>query len=149
MERINEMEVIFDAHSENEGLARMIVAAFLAPVNPTVEEISDVKTAVSEAVTNCIVHGYEEKQGKIWMRCRLTELALEIEIADKGKGIADIEEAMKPFYTTKPEQARAGMGFAFMEAFMDELSVESAPEKGTVVFMKKKWNHVGEERSDA
>ena len=134
----NEMELTFDALSANEGFARVAVAAFTADLNPTLEEISDVKTAVSEAVTNCIIHGYEGKPGKIRIRCMLERDLLHIEIEDKGTGIADVEKAMEPLFTTRPELDRSGMGFSFMEAFMDDLEVESTPGEGTVVRMKKK-----------
>ena len=132
------MELVFDALSANEGFARVAVASFIADLNPTLEEISDVKTAVSEAVTNCIIHGYEGKKGKIWIRCMLERDLLHIEIEDKGTGIADVEKAMEPLFTTRPELDRSGMGFSFMEAFMDDLEVESTPGEGTVVRMKKK-----------
>lgn len=134
----NEMELTFDALSANEGFARVAVAAFTADLNPTLEEISDVKTAVSEAVTNCIIHGYEGKTGKIRIRCMLERDLLHIEIEDKGTGIADVEKAMEPLFTTRPELDRSGMGFSFMEAFMDDLEVESEPGQGTIVRMKKK-----------
>ncbi|MGN1170294.1 MAG: anti-sigma F factor [Lachnospiraceae bacterium] len=134
----NEMELVFDALSANEGFARVAVAAFIADLNPTLEEISDVKTAVSEAVTNCIIHGYEGKPGKIWIRCMIERDLLHIEIEDKGAGIADVARAMEPLFTTRPELDRSGMGFSFMEAFMDDLEVESVPAQGTVVRMKKK-----------
>lgn len=152
----NEMELIFDAVSDNEGFARVAVAAFVSNLNPTLEELSDIKTAVSEAVTNAIIHGYEnfygytrpgEKSlreqlethpGKVRLRCVLDRDMLHIEVSDTGKGIDDIGQAMEPLYTTKPELERSGMGFAFMEAFMDDLEVESKPGEGTVVRMKKK-----------
>ena len=134
----NEMKLTFDALSANEGFARVAVAAFTADLNPTLEEISDVKTAVSEAVTNCIIHGYEGKPGKIRIRCMLERDLLHIEIEDKGTGIADVEKAMEPLFTTRPELDRSGMGFSFMEAFMDDLEVESTPGEGTIVRMKKK-----------
>ncbi len=133
----NEMVLIFDAIACNEALARMTVMAFLTPLNPTMEEIADVKTAVSEAVTNSIIHGYDGKEGKIHMFCGLKGRTLFVEICDKGAGISDIAKAMEPTYTTRPELERSGMGFCFMEAFMDELRVESEVGKGTVVFMTK------------
>ena len=133
----NEMVLIFDAIACNEALARMTVMAFLTPLNPTMEEISDVKTAVSEAVTNCIIHGYDGKGGKIHMLCGLKGRKLYVEIYDKGAGIPDIQKAMEPTYTTRPELERSGMGFSFMEAFMDELRVESEVGKGTIVYMVK------------
>ena len=137
MRDTNEMEIQFDSKSCNEGFARVAVASFLTQMNPTVEEVADVKTAVSEAVTNAIIHGYEKRQGKIRIFCRISENLFFMEVSDKGKGILNVEEAMQPMYTTKPEEDRSGMGFAFMEAFMDEVKVESEPEKGTCVRMKK------------
>lgn len=137
MRDTNEMEIQFDSKSCNEGFARVAVASFLTQMNPTVEEVADVKTAVSEAVTNAIIHGYEKWQGKIRIFCRISENQFFMEVSDKGKGILNVEEAMQPMYTTKPEEDRSGMGFAFMEAFMDEVKVESEPEKGTCVRMKK------------
>ena len=128
----NEMEIIFDSCSENEGFARVAVASFMTQLNPTLEEVADVKTAVSEAVTNAIIHGYENEVHKVSIRCRIDENVFTVEVSDKGKGIEDIEEAMRPMYTTKPEQDRSGMGFAFMEAFMDSVEVESEPGKGKI-----------------
>lgn len=133
----NEMELIFDSSSINEGFARVAVAAFLTQLNPTLEEVSDVKTAVSEAVTNAIIHGYEKEVQKIWIRCRLDGHTFYIEVEDHGKGIENIEKAMEPLFTTKPELERSGMGFSFMEAFMDEVQVESHLGKGTIIKMKK------------
>ena len=137
MKNTNEMEVVFDSRSVNEGFARVVVASFMTQLNPTLEEVADVKTAVSEAVTNAIIHGYDKKVEKIRIHCRLDENRLYIEIEDHGKGIEDVEQAMQPLFTTKPEMDRSGMGFSFMEAFMDEISVESEPGKGTVVKMQK------------
>lgn len=135
----NEMNMEFDAVSINEAFARVAVAAFLSPLDPTLEEVSDVKTAVSEAVTNAVIHGYDGIQGgKIQIHCVIESDVLHIQISDKGKGIADIEQAMEPLFTTKPELDRSGMGFAFMEAFMDDLEVTSAPGAGTEVRMMKK-----------
>lgn len=133
----NSMELIFDSKSINEGFARVAVAAFLTQLNPTLEEVSDVKTAVSEAVTNAIIHGYENEADSIWIRARIEGQIFYIEIEDRGKGIEDVEKAMEPLFTTRPEADRSGMGFSFMEAFMDELRVESEPGKGTVVKMQK------------
>lgn len=171
----NEMAMEFDAISSNESFARVAVAAFITPLNPTMEEISDIKTAVSEAVTNAIIHGYENvygyennhgyesnhvysrqedmtpvhlkiREGKVYLRCRIERGVLYIEVEDKGVGIEDLERAMEPLYTSKPELERSGMGFAFMEAFMDDLEVESKPLCGTIVRMQKKlcsgeWIH--------
>lgn len=134
----NWMKMEFEALSENERLARIAVASFIAGLNPTIEEMTDVKTAISEAVTNAIIHGYEEEKGIVYIRCRLDRDLLEVEIEDKGKGIENIEQAMEPLFTTKPEQDRSGMGFSFMEAFMDEVEVSSVLGMGTTVFMKKK-----------
>ena len=134
----NWMQLEFQAISENEQLARIAVASFITPLNPTLEEMADVKTAVSEAVTNAIIHGYEEKEGVVYLRCRLNGDLLEVEIEDKGMGIDNIEQAMEPMFTTKPDKDRSGMGFSFMEAFMDELDVTSIPGAGTTIIMKKK-----------
>lgn len=137
MKNTNEMELIFDSLSANEGFARVAVAAFMTQLNPTVEEVEDVKTAISEAVTNAVIHGYENQVHKIFIRCRIEEQTMFIEVEDKGKGIDDVEKAMEPLFTTKPEMERSGMGFSFMEAFMDDVCVESTPNEGTVVKMKK------------
>lgn len=133
----NEMELIFDSRSSNEAFARVTVAAFMTQLNPTVEEVSDVKTAVSEAVTNAVIHGYEQQLHKIKIRGWIQGKDLFLEVADEGVGMEDIKKAMEPLYTTKPELERSGMGFSFMEAFMDELEVESEPGKGTTVKMRK------------
>lgn len=127
----------FDALSENEGLARVVIAAFLTQVDPTLEELADVKTAVSEAVTNAIVHGYEEQGGRITLAASLDQGILEVSVEDRGVGIEDVAKAMQPMYTSKPDSERSGMGFAFMEAFMDRVEVESAPGAGTCVHMWK------------
>ena len=132
----NEKELVFDSRSVNEGFARVAVAAFLTQLNPTLEEVSDVKTAVSEAVTNAIIHGYEKEVEKIWIRCRLDGQTLYIEVEDHGNGIDDVKKAMEPLFTTKPELESYGMGFSFMEAFMDEIQVESELGKGTIVKMQ-------------
>ncbi len=137
MENTNEMTLVFDSRPVNEGLARVAVAAFCTQLNPTLEEVADLKTAVSEAVTNCIIHGYEGKVHKIQVDCRRNGQELFVDVIDQGVGIADVEKAMEPLYTTKPERERSGMGFTFMEAFMDEVFVESEPGKGTTVHMKK------------
>lgn len=133
----NEMEMIFDAVSANESLARVAVAAFVTEKNPTLEELSDIKTAVSEAVTNAIIHGYGNMPGKVRLHCKWDDKVLLIEVEDKGVGIDNIKQAMEPLFTTKPEEDRSGMGFSFMEAFMDELEVESVPGEGTLVRMQK------------
>ena len=138
----NEMKMEFDAVSMNEGFARVAVAAFVTPLDPTLEEVADIKTAVSEAVTNAIIHGSADwpdgQARKVELRCKIREDVLHIEIEDRGRGIEDIEKAMEPLFTTRPDQNRSGMGFAFMEAFMDDLEVESALGKGTCVMMEKK-----------
>jgi len=153
----NEMELVFDALSVNESLARMAVAAFVSDKNPTLEELSDIKTAVSEAVTNAIIHGYENEGKsakksnnlqKVRLHCSFTGKLLVIEVEDKGVGISDVERAMEPLFTTKPDKERSGMGFSFMEAFMDELEVESVPGEGTLVRMQKEIGYtpwIGEE----
>ena len=133
----NEITFTFDSYSENESVARTVVAAFIARLDPTLEELADVKTAVSEAVTNSIIHGYEGMQGKITIHSRIEGNVVWIEISDNGVGILDVSKAMEPLYTTKPEMERSGMGFAFMEAFMDDLEVVSEESKGTTVRMKK------------
>ena len=132
------LELIIDSKSENESFARVAVAAFCTRLDPTLEEITDIKTAVSEAVTNCIVHGYEGGKGKIYINVNITGNTAEVIVKDNGIGIENIEKAMEPMCTTKPEQERSGMGFSFMEAFMDELEVSSARNKGTTVIMRKK-----------
>ena len=146
----NEMELYFSAVSANESLARMAVAAFVTEKNPTLEELSDIKTAVSEAVTNAIIHGYENDKRysancndsqKVRLYCSFIGNRLTIEIEDKGVGITDVEQAMEPLFTTKPEQERSGMGFSFMEAFMDELEVESVVGEGTLIRMQKEIGH--------
>ena len=133
----NEMELVFDAVSMNESLARVAVAAFVTEKNPTLEEISDIKTAVSEAVTNAIIHGYGQKPGKVRLHCKWEDKVLLLEIEDKGVGIDNVKQAMEPLFTTKPEEDRSGMGFSFMEAFMDELEVDSTPGEGTTIRMQK------------
>lgn len=134
----NRMYLEFDSKSENEAFARVVAAAFLTRLDPTLDEIEDVKTAVSEAVTNCIIHGYEEKEGIISMECLLKGEEITIIIRDNGVGISDIEKAKTPLYTSKPEEERSGMGFSFMEIFMDSLEVSSEVSVGTTVTMRKK-----------
>ena len=133
----NEMNLNFLSKSNNEAFARITVAAFVAGLDPTIEEISDIKTAVSEAVTNSIVHGYEDKLGIINIKCKIKEREITIEISDNGKGIENIEMAKQPLYTSKPNLERSGMGFTIMESFMDDLKVESVLGVGTKVTMKK------------
>ncbi len=145
----NEMYLEFDSRSCNESFARVAVASFMTQLNPTLEEVADVKTAVSEAVTNAIIHGYGGKVNKVVICCRICGQTLEVEVRDSGKGIPDVPLAMEPLYTTKAECDRAGMGFAFMEAFMDSLEVESAPGKGTSVRMTKRILRSQEEKYKA
>ena len=133
----NEMLLEFDSNSENERFARVTVAAFVARLDPTLEEISDIKMAVSEAVTNAIIHGYENKSGKIKIWCLIEENTITIKIHDDGVGIVDIEKAKEALYTTRPEWERSGMGFTFMETFMDDLIVKSEVGKGTTIIMSK------------
>ncbi|MFR0822895.1 MAG: anti-sigma F factor [Clostridia bacterium] len=133
----NEMKLEFISKSNNEAFARISVAAFAAQLDPTIEELADIKTAVSEAVTNCIIHGYEDKEGMIKIICKILGNSITIEISDTGKGIEDIEMAKKPLYTSKPNLERSGMGFTIMESFMDEMQVESIIGLGTKITMKK------------
>ena len=135
----NQISIEFDAISENERLARVVIAAFLAGIDPTLDELEDVKTAVSEAVTNAVIHGYKENGGKVVLRASLsTDEKLTVDIIDYGVGIANVEQAMQPLFTTGAPSERSGMGFSFMEAFMDQVQVKSAPGKGTCVMMKKR-----------
>lgn len=135
---MNNMKLIFDAKSENEGFARSVVAAFFAQLNPTVQEIEDVKTAVSEAVTNCIVHGYEGKQlGTVEVTCTLADNTMTATIVDFGKGIPDVKKAMEPFFTTQKNGERSGMGFTVMQAFCDDVQVTSEQGKTVVTLTKK------------
>ncbi len=133
-----EMKMEFTSQSENEGFARVAVGAFIAGLNPTVDELADIKTAVSEAVTNAIIHGYDQKEGKVWITCQITEQEVEVCVVDNGRGIADIDKAREPLFTTRPELERSGMGFTFMEAFMDEVWVASGVGQGTRITMRKK-----------
>ena len=135
--KTNRMQLQFDAKSGNESFARVAVAAFLTDLNPTLDEMADIKTAVSEAVTNAIIHGYAKVEGQVRLFCEVTGMHVLIRVEDDGAGIADVEKAREPFFTTKPELERSGMGFAFMEAFMDEVEVISALGKGTTVIMRK------------
>ena len=137
MSETNEMKLEFDSRSANEAFARVTVASFMTQLNPTLEEVSDVKTAVSEAVTNAIIHGYENHVNKVQIYAGIEGRTLHLEISDRGVGIPDVKKAMEPLYTTRPELERSGMGFSFMEAFMDEVQVESELGKGTIVRMKK------------
>lgn len=133
----NYMQIRIKADMKNESFIRSVVGAFCVGLNPTLEEISDIKTAVSEAVTNCIVHGYEGGEGDIWIDAEITGNTVRLLIADNGVGIEDIPAAMQPFFTTKADQDRSGMGFTVMQAFMDELTVTRNEPKGLKVEMKK------------
>ena len=137
MENTNEMTIVFDSRPVNEGMARIAAASFCTQLNPTLEEVADLKTAVSEAVTNCIIHGYEGEIHKIRMDLKLKGREIFVDITDQGVGISDVKKAMEPLYTTNPEKERSGMGFTFMEAFMDEVTVDSEVGVGTSVHMKK------------
>ncbi len=134
----NEMKLEFVSKSSNEAFARLTVAAFAAQLDPTIEELADIKTAVSEAVTNCIIHGYEKKQGIVKIIGRLKENEILLEISDQGKGIENIAIAKEPLYTTKPDLERSGMGFTIMESFMDTMEIESIVGLGTKITMCKK-----------
>ncbi|QSZ26486.1 anti-sigma F factor [Aceticella autotrophica] len=136
----NKMELKFLSKSQNESFARTVIAAFAAQLDPTIEEIADIKTAVSEAVTNSILHGYENTIGDIILKSEIDGNKIYIEVIDYGKGIDDIKKAMEPLYTSKPDEDRSGMGFTVMQTFMDELEVESTPGKGTTVKMIKYIN---------
>ena len=134
----NEMKLEFLSKSSNEAFARITVAAFASQLDPTIEELADIKTAVSEAVTNSIIHGYEEQMGVVKVICKIRENEIFIEVSDTGKGIENVEIAKQPLYTTKANLERSGMGFTIMESFMDEVKVESIVGLGTKVSMKKK-----------
>lgn len=133
----NEMKLEFTSKSNNEAFARIAVAAFAAQLDPTIEELADIKTAVSEAVTNSIIHGYENTCGIIKILSKIYKNIIEIEISDTGKGIENVEMARKPLYTSKPNLERSGMGFTIMESFMDEVHIESVVGLGTKITMKK------------
>ncbi len=139
MKTLNHMRLEFDARPENESFARIAAAAFTVPFNPTMDVLSDIRTAVSEAVTNAIVHAYREQGGTITLDARLLESGvLRLEISDRGCGIPDISQAMQPFFTTQPEKERSGMGFSVMQSFMDDVQVESEVGRGTTVRMEKR-----------
>lgn len=145
MDIVNEMRLEFLSKSQNEAFARVTVAAFAAQLDPTLEEIADIKTAVSEAVTNAIIHGYENTIGIVTITSRLYRDRIEVEVLDKGVGIEDVEKARQPLYTSKPELERSGMGFTVMETFMDEMEVVSAPGQGTRVKLVKYLGSFNEE----
>lgn len=136
---MNSFDMRLAAKSHNEAFARNVVASFAVEISPTLEEINDIKTAVSEAVTNCVVHAYKDGSGIVEIECKVDEKerSIEIVVRDFGKGIVDVKQAVEPFFTTSPEDERSGMGFTIIETFMDEMNVESTPGKGTVVRMKK------------
>jgi len=140
MSIINQMRLEFLGCAQNESFARVVISAFAVQLNPTIEEVSDVKTAVSEAVTNAIIHGYEGTQGMVILSAAIDdERTLSLEVEDRGKGIADVQQAMQPFYTSHPELERSGMGFAVMQSFMDALEVTSKVGEGTCVRMRKRF----------
>ena len=139
----NAMKLEFPAVSENEPFARGAVAAFCLRLNPTLDELSDVKTAVSEAVTNCIVHAYGNGEGLVCIECEAGEDTVHIKISDKGRGIGDVAQAIEPFYTTSENEERSGMGFTIMQTFMTSFALESTPGKGTVVTMSKQFGKQG------
>ena len=133
----NKMIIKFDSISQNEGFARNAVASFILPLNPSVGELSDIKTAVSEAVTNAIVHGYPDSVGEVTLLAEIIDFEVHIVVSDCGIGIDDVNKALEPFYTTKPDDERSGMGFTIIKTFMDEVKVVSKPNFGTVVDMVK------------
>lgn len=145
MEDKNYMKLQFYSKSQNEAFARVVVAAFASQLDPTVEEICDIKTAVSEAVTNAIIHGYDEKNHLVIIICRIIDNQLEIIVEDEGNGIEDINKAREPLYTSKPELERSGMGFTVMETFMDQVNVYSEVGKGTKIVMIKKFKSLDED----
>ena len=140
----NEMKLEFISKASNESFARITVAAFAAQLDPSIEELADIKTAVSEAVTNCIIHAYENRLGVVRLSAKLKENEIIIEISDHGKGIENIEMAKEPLYTTKPNLERSGMGFTIMESFMDDVKIESVVGLGTKVTMSKKIKKIEE-----
>ena len=138
MNIINEMNLSFLSKSSNDSFARSVVASFVLNLDPTINELADIKTAVSEAVTNCIVHGYKMDSGVIYINAKITDTNIIIfKIRDKGCGIENVEKAMEPLFTTAPEEERAGLGFAVMQSFMDKVKVSSKVYKGTTVTMEK------------
>ena len=138
MKVVNEMKLFFPASPENESLARLVISAFVLPLDPTLEQLADIKTSVSEAVTNAVIHGYQNDCGVIRMSAVIrADGMLMIEVADRGVGIEDVAKARQPFYTTREGDERSGMGFTVMESFMDHVEVQSAPGRGTTVHMEK------------
>lgn len=141
MQYDNKISLILDANSKNEAFARVCISAFAAQLDPTLEQLDDIKMSVSEAVTNAIIHGYEGiDNGQIFINCKILKNTLYIEIEDKGRGIDNLEEAIKPLYTSKPDMERSGMGFTVMETFMDNMKVVSEINKGTKIYLEKKIN---------
>lgn len=135
----NNMKLEFPSKSQNEAFARVVVASFASQLDPTIEELADIKTAVSEAVTNAIIHGYEDTKGTVYLECSIKDNKIEIIIEDRGRGIMDVDKAREPLYTSRPELERSGMGFTVMETFMDELEVSSEADKGTKIRMVKEF----------
>ncbi len=141
MQPINKMKTEFLSKSSNEAFARVVAASFVAQADPSIDVLADIRTAVSEAVTNAIVHGYENTEGVVTMECFLYPDRVEIIIEDSGKGIQDIEQAKTPLFTTRPDLERSGMGFTVMETFMDSLEIESVPGRGTKIRMSKQLEY--------
>ncbi len=138
MKATNSMSMTFSALSENEAFARVAVAAFVAQLNPTMEELTEIKTVVSEAVTNSIIHGYGEKYGDIYLHCKIVGDSIELVVEDHGVGIGDVEMVRQPLYTSRPELERSGMGFTIMESFVDEFDIESVVDRGTMLRLVKR-----------
>lgn len=147
IKKSNFMEVTFSALSVNEGFARLCVAGFCLQLNPSLDEINDIKTAVSEAVTNCVVHAYPKMNGNVTLRCEIEGDVVKITVLDNGVGIKDIEKAREPFFTTKPSEERSGMGFAVMESFMDKVDVSPNNNRGVCVTMYKHISRLQEARN--
>ena len=148
MKYLNEMELKFYSHSINESFARSVVAGFCTQLNPSLDEITDIKTAVSEAVTNCVVHAYPKSKGEVVIWVGLSEDSVHIKVSDMGVGIKDFEKAREPFFTTKPTEERAGMGFTVMESFMDKIDLHNNGECGVVVEMFKTISKKAQKRSE-
>lgn len=146
MQPVNEMKLNFLSRSNNESFARVTAAAFVSQLDPTLEELADVKTAVSEAVTNAIIHGYDGRKGFVRMYCKLYSDSVAISVIDEGKGIEDIELARQPLYTSRPDMERSGMGFTIMENFMDKVEILSDLEKGTTVNMYKTFKSLKKDK---
>lgn len=147
----NQIELAFPSLPENEAFARMVISSFLVPLNPTLSVLSEIRTAVSEAVTNCVVHAYPLHPGKILLRALSQDGFIQLEIEDYGQGIDDIDKAMKPFFSSKPEDERSGMGFALMQSFMDHVIVQSTQGQGTKVIMTRliKLDDLSDEKEDS